>query len=71
MNSIDNLCHFGISNLPKLLGFEVLMVMSTKMAVFWVVASCSVVEVYHVLEILAAFIIRVMSKQCTWSQFEV
>jgi hypothetical protein len=28
-------------------GFEVLMVVSTKMAVFWVVAPCSLVEVYQ------------------------
>jgi hypothetical protein len=29
------------------LGFEVLTAVSTKMAVFWVVAPCSQVEVYH------------------------
>jgi hypothetical protein len=28
-------------------GFEVLMVVSTKMAVFWVAAPCSLVEVYQ------------------------
>jgi hypothetical protein len=28
-------------------GFEVLMVVSTKMADFWVVALCSLVEVYQ------------------------
>jgi hypothetical protein len=28
-------------------GFEVLMAVSTKMAVFWVVAPCSLVEVYQ------------------------
>jgi hypothetical protein len=28
-------------------GFEVLMAVSTKMAVFWVVAPCSLVEVYR------------------------
>jgi hypothetical protein len=28
-------------------GFEVLTVVSTKMAVFWVVAPCSLVEVYQ------------------------
>jgi hypothetical protein len=28
-------------------GFEVLTAVSTKMAVFWVVAPCSLVEVYH------------------------
>jgi hypothetical protein len=30
-----------------MVGFEVLTVVSTKMAVFWVVALCSLVEVYH------------------------
>jgi hypothetical protein len=30
-----------------LVGFEVLTAVSTKMAVFWVVAPCSLVEVYH------------------------
>jgi hypothetical protein len=30
-----------------LIGFEVLTAVSTKMAVFWVVAPCSVVEVYQ------------------------
>jgi hypothetical protein len=30
-----------------LVGFEVLMVVSTKMAVFWIVAPCSLVEVYQ------------------------
>jgi hypothetical protein len=29
------------------LGFEVLMAVNTKMAVFWVVAPCSLVEVYQ------------------------
>jgi hypothetical protein len=28
-------------------GFEVLTAVSTKIAVFWVVAPCSLVEVYH------------------------
>jgi hypothetical protein len=28
-------------------GFEVLTAMSTKMAVFWVVAPCSLVEIYR------------------------
>jgi hypothetical protein len=30
-----------------IVGFEVLMAVSTKMAVFWIVAPCSLVEVYH------------------------
>jgi hypothetical protein len=30
----------------RTLGFEVLTAVSTKMAVFWVVAPCSLVEVY-------------------------
>jgi hypothetical protein len=33
-----------------------------KMAVFWVVALCSLVEVYSVSEVIAASIIRAMSK---------
>jgi hypothetical protein len=46
----------GISHLFKrtfiltheiLVGFEVLTAVSTKMAVFWVVAPCSLVEVYQ------------------------
>jgi hypothetical protein len=34
-------------SLTVLVGFEVLMVASMKMAVFWVVAPCSLVEVYQ------------------------
>jgi hypothetical protein len=33
--------------LATLVGFEVLTAVSTKMAVFWVVATCSLVEVYQ------------------------
>jgi hypothetical protein len=40
---------------------QVLMAASMKMAVFWVVAPCSLVEVTDVSEVLAASIIRVMS----------
>jgi hypothetical protein len=36
--------------------FEVLTVASVKMAVFWVVVPCSLVNVYHVSEMLAASI---------------
>jgi hypothetical protein len=36
-----------INNKSFIVGFEVLMVVSTKMAVFWVVAPCSLVEVYQ------------------------
>jgi hypothetical protein len=32
-----------------------------KMAAFWVIAPCSLVEVSYVSEVLIAFIIRVMS----------
>jgi hypothetical protein len=39
-------------------GFEVLTAVSMKMAVFWVVAPCSLVEVYQRFEVLAASIIR-------------
>jgi hypothetical protein len=41
-------------------GFEVLTAVSMKMAVFWVVAPCSLVEVYQRSEVLAAPIIRAM-----------
>jgi hypothetical protein len=34
-------------NITRLVGFEVLTAMSTKMVVFWVVAPCSLVEVYQ------------------------
>jgi hypothetical protein len=34
-------------NVIETVGFEVLMAVSTKMAVFWVVAPCSLVEVYQ------------------------
>jgi hypothetical protein len=36
-----------------------------KMAVFWVVAPCSLVEVYRVSEVLAASIIRAMSNSAS------
>jgi hypothetical protein len=42
-------------------GFEILTAVSTKMAVFWVVAPCSLVEVTSVSEVLAASIIRAMT----------
>jgi hypothetical protein len=48
--------------------FEVLTAVSTKMAVFWVVAPCSLLNVS---EVLAASIIRAMSKPCAWNQFEI
>jgi hypothetical protein len=35
------------TNICKVVGPEVLTVVSTKMAVFWVVAPCSLVEIYH------------------------
>jgi hypothetical protein len=47
------------------------MAVSMKMAVFWVVAPCSLVEVTNVSEVLAASIIRAMSKLCMWNQFEI
>jgi hypothetical protein len=34
-------------NKPPFVGFEVLTAVSMKMAVFWVVAPCSLVEVYQ------------------------
>jgi hypothetical protein len=36
-----------IINNNKMVGFEVLTAVSTKMAVFWVVAPCSLVDVYR------------------------
>jgi hypothetical protein len=42
-----------------------------KMAVFWVVAPCSLAEVYQRLEVLAASIIRAMSKPRAWNRFEI
>jgi hypothetical protein len=39
-------------------GFEVLTAVSTEMAVFWVVAPCSLVKSANVSEVLAASIIR-------------
>jgi hypothetical protein len=36
-----------ITNRNKKVGFEILTAASTKMAVFWVVAPCSLVEVYR------------------------
>jgi hypothetical protein len=41
------------------LGFEVLTAVSTKMAVFWVLTPCSLVEVYQRFRGIAASIIRV------------
>jgi hypothetical protein len=38
------------------------MAVSMKMAVFWVVVQCSLVEVTDASEVLAASIIRMMSK---------
>jgi hypothetical protein len=42
-----------------------------KMDFFWVVASCSLVEVTNVSEVLNASIIRAMCKPHAWNQFEV
>jgi hypothetical protein len=44
----------------RTVGFEVLTAVSTKMAVFWVVAPCSLVEVYRRFGGTAASIIRTM-----------
>jgi hypothetical protein len=41
-----------------MVGFEVLTAVSTKMAVFWVEAPCSLVEDTNVSKVLAASIIR-------------
>jgi hypothetical protein len=42
-----------------------------KMAVFWVVAPCSLVEVTDVSEVLAASIIRVMMEAASTSELSV
>jgi hypothetical protein len=39
--------HFVFVMIVKSVGFEVLTAVSTKMSVFWVVAPCSLVEVYQ------------------------
>jgi hypothetical protein len=41
------MCILWIGTTYYFAGFEVLTAVSTKMAVFWVVAPCSVVEVYQ------------------------
>jgi hypothetical protein len=42
-----------------------------KMAVFWVVAPCSLKKFTNVSEVLAASIIRAMSKPRAWKRFEI
>jgi hypothetical protein len=44
-----------------LYGFEVLTAASMKMAVFWGVAPCSLVEVYDISDVRSASIIRAIS----------
>jgi hypothetical protein len=44
---ISTLAIFRLSTSMQIVGFEVLMAVSMKMAVFWVVALCSLVEVYQ------------------------
>jgi hypothetical protein len=46
LNETSNKHHIG-KHLLDAVGFEVLTAMSTKIAVFWVVAPCSLVEVYR------------------------
>jgi hypothetical protein len=55
MKPINTLCGQNAE-----LRFEVLTAASIKMAVFWVVAPCSLVEIYRLSEVLAASIIRAM-----------
>jgi hypothetical protein len=40
-------CFVTAEKMSMFVGFEVLTAVSTKMAVFWVVAPCSLVEVYQ------------------------
>jgi hypothetical protein len=47
-------------------GFEVLAEARMKMAVFWVVAPCSLVEGYNVSEVLPASVISPMSNGFSW-----
>jgi hypothetical protein len=42
-----------------------------RMAVFWVVAACSLVEVYHCFKVLAASIIALMMKAARTSEMFV
>jgi hypothetical protein len=46
------------SMLKYVVGFEVLTAVSMKMAVFWVVAQCSLVEVYQHFRVLATLIME-------------
>jgi hypothetical protein len=58
------ICHVlkcNIRNYVIKVGFEVLTAASMKMAVFWAVAPCSLVEVTIVSEILATCIIRAIN----------
>jgi hypothetical protein len=43
----DFIMEFSTVDTKIMVGFEVLTVVSTKMAVFWIIAPCSLVEVYQ------------------------
>jgi hypothetical protein len=51
------MCHiiflFTHENVNRVVGFEVLTAVCTKMVVFWVVAPCSLVEVYQRFRVIA------------------
>jgi hypothetical protein len=57
-NTVSFFCRFLRKNCSLSLGFEVLTAASMKMAVFWVVAPCSLVEVCRRFRGAAASIIR-------------
>jgi hypothetical protein len=58
---LENRSAVGLNNVI----FQVLKAASMKVAVFWVVALCSLVEVTDVSEVLAASIIRAIAR---WRQ---
>jgi hypothetical protein len=60
MRPIQNYVYTEEQNLSYCVRFKVLTVASMKMAVFWIAAPFSLVEVYHCLEVLAVSIIRAM-----------
>jgi hypothetical protein len=46
-SAVNSLLWYLIVYKNIFVGFEVIMAVGTKMAVFWVVAPCSLVEIYH------------------------
>jgi hypothetical protein len=46
-NVITKVVYLTVNTVARRIGIEVLMAVSTQIAVFWVIATCSLVEVYH------------------------